>query len=96
MQANISINCRGCSKDVLMSEVSLDEDEGVYLCDTCIDRKTRYDEPVSTVSSVKSKVLDQPTLIQYVCMDCNYSFSRKESRNVETCPYCAKSNLVVK
>lgn len=95
MQTNISVSCRGCSKDVLMSEVTLDDSSGVYLCNSCVNRRNKYaKEPEKTRS--ESKVIDQPSLVNYVCMDCNYSFTRKDSISVSNCPYCAKSNLVVK
>lgn len=96
MQANINVSCRGCSKDVLMSDVTLDEDSGVYLCNYCVNRNNKYDSKPKNNQELKSKVIDQPSLTNYVCMDCNYSFTRKESITVHKCPYCAKPNLVVK
>jgi DNA-directed RNA polymerase subunit RPC12/RpoP len=45
--------------------------------------------------SVRKTVERTEPMIKYICTNCKYKFSRKQSQDVSKCPYCGKNAIVV-
>ena len=63
------------------------------MCRNCLERK-----PVQKQEPAKSETKSQkqePSLKEYFCKECKYSFSRAKHIIVSTCPYCGSSGYLM-
>lgn len=98
------IICRSCGRKTLMENMRADGDN--MICMDCykksagaksvtsvFGKKPVENEPFKPAKS-KGKVEKSEKMIRYICTNCKYKFSRKESQSVEKCPYCSKNTIV--
>lgn len=105
---NLLIICRSCGRKTLMHNMRPDSDGENMICMDCYKKKgtatpitsifgkkevhnAPYEPPVHKTDKapVKEKML------KYVCTNCKYKFSRKESQHVEKCPYCGRNTVMI-
>jgi DNA-directed RNA polymerase subunit RPC12/RpoP len=105
----VTLKCYRCGKDndvVDMRYAALNR----MICKTCMEkgRNPPINDPVSSKKSKFStfepkKDINSPKedikepIVEYVCSGCHYTFKRKKSANVFSCPYCnAEGTLELK
>lgn len=103
---NLLIICRVCGRKVLMHNMRLDDDKENMICNDCYKKKASGIQPTSVLTrkAVENKPYDSPKgksaktksekMLRYICTNCKYKFSRKESQQVAKCPYCGKNSIV--
>lgn len=100
---NLLIICRSCGRKQLMHNMRPADDGEHMICvdcdkkgvsikgETTISKKVAENDAVNTFRNKKEKT---EKMIKYICSECKYKFSRKESQHVEKCPYCGKNNVL--
>ncbi|HEY9701378.1 MAG TPA: hypothetical protein V6C58_02975 [Allocoleopsis sp.] len=100
---NLLIVCRSCGRKVLMHNMRPDSTGENMVCVDCYKKASqtqpRYvslkeaaaeaEKPKKPVSTSKEPVN------HYICTGCKYKFSKKVSQEVNKCPYCGKTSIVV-
>ena len=106
---NLLIICRSCGRKTLMHNMRPYNDGENMICVECLKKKGPSVTPVSnifakkTISnspsdaplSKKNKTEHKEKMIKYICTNCKYKFSRKESQSVEKCPYCGRDSIMI-
>lgn len=92
------IICRLCGRKVLMHNMRPDGEN--MICADCYKKgapapvKRGIDNTPYVPPKTKGKVEKSEKMTRYICTNCKYKFSRKESQKVEKCPYCSKNTIV--
>jgi DNA-directed RNA polymerase subunit RPC12/RpoP len=98
---NLLIVCRSCGRKVLMHNMRPDGTGENMICVDCYKRNS----PAKTMS-IKEAAAEQTSqgtrkvverkepMMKYLCTNCKYKFSRKQSQEVGKCPYCGKTSIV--
>jgi DNA-directed RNA polymerase subunit RPC12/RpoP len=102
---NMLIICRSCGRKVLMHNMRPADDGEHMICldcynkgasmstETTIQKKAIENQPFSGPRKKTEKTKSEK-MFKYICTNCKYKFSRKESQPVEKCPYCGKQTIV--
>jgi len=61
--------------------------------ETTLSEKAKETEPFSGPRK-KKETTKSEKMFKYICTNCKYKFSRKESQPAEKCPYCGKQTIV--
>jgi DNA-directed RNA polymerase subunit RPC12/RpoP len=98
---NLLIVCRSCGRKVLMHNMRPDSTGENMICVDCYRRNS----PAKTMSISEAAAEQTPKpvkrpertekMVKYICTACKYKFSRKETQEVNKCPYCEKNAIVV-
>lgn len=99
---NLLIVCRSCGRKVLMHNMRPDSTGENMVCVDCYKRNS----PSKTMSISEAAAEQSPKLarkvvertepmMKYICTNCKYKFSRKQSQEVSKCPYCGKNTIVL-
>lgn len=99
---NLLIICRSCGRKTLMHNMRPSADGENMICIECAKKGISLKSEVSlskAASELKSKSNKESKsksekMVKYLCTNCKYKFSRKESQQVEKCPYCGKNTIV--
>lgn len=101
---NLLIICRACGRKQLMHNMRSAPDGEHMICVDCAKKGASISSeiPLRKVventpfhgGKVKKETVKSEKMIKYICTNCKYTFSRKESQNVEKCPYCGKHKIV--
>lgn len=101
---NLLIICRSCGRKSLMHNMKPDGEH--MICSECakkgaslssevsIQKKAIENEPFSGPRKKTESAKVTEKMLKYICSNCKYKFSRKESQHVEKCPYCGKNTVV--
>ncbi len=102
---NLLIICRSCGRKSLMHNMRPADDGEHMICvdcarkgasmssETTIQKKAIENQPFSGPRKKKEKTKSEK-IIKFICTNCKYKFSRKESQHVEKYPYCGKQTIV--
>jgi len=101
---NLLIICRACGRKVLMHNMRPDGEN--MICLECYKRKSGVQSAQSIFAKKEventpyhtkeeKKTVKSEKMVRYICTNCKYKFSRKESQHVGKCPYCGKDKIVV-
>lgn len=102
---NLLIICRSCGRKSLMHNMRLADDGEHMICvdcarkgvslssETTIQKKAIENQQFSGLKNKTEKTKSEK-MIKFICTNCKYKFSRKESRHVDKCPYCGKNTIV--
>ncbi len=105
---NLLIICRSCGRKTLMHNMREDTDKENMICIDCYKKKAPASKstlgifgkkivensPYDSPAAKKEKAPIKERMIKYICTNCKYKFSRKESQQVEKCPYCGKMTII--
>ncbi len=82
--------CYKCNREYETNEIRF-TGTNKFECVYCLGIKTRQIEPVQ-----HKKVEEKPKeeIVEYTCGNCNYSFKRKKSALITSCPYCNKEGTL--
>jgi DNA-directed RNA polymerase subunit RPC12/RpoP len=96
---SLNLKCYKCGEEYPATEMRY-VDTKKMVCRHCLDRnkdvkkgKISEDERKKPIRALVEEE-EQEKVVSYNCTACKYSFKRKESVNVTTCPYCGKSGKV--
>jgi len=106
---NLLIICRSCGRKTLMHNMRPDSDGENMICVDCLKKKSTVKAATGIFgkADVENTPFTSPTekrvhkteqkekMVKYLCTNCKYKFSRKESQAVEKCPYCGKSTIIL-
>ncbi|MGV8150263.1 MAG: hypothetical protein ACP5NV_00905 [Candidatus Woesearchaeota archaeon] len=102
---NLLIICRSCGRKSLMHNMRPADDGEHMICvdcakkgsslssETTISKKALENTPFSGPRKKVEKTTVEK-MIKFICTNCKYKFSRKESQHVAKCPYCGKQTIV--
>lgn len=101
LQKEVLISCRKCKKRFPMNELKYDKNGEDLVCSECFDMGRTPQETASNMKNVSPSRLvrtgprnfSEQTSIKYICMDCQYKFTRRKDYEVFKCPYCEGMNL---
>ncbi len=63
------------------------------MCRNCLERKpVQKQEQVKVVT--KAKKQEEPSMKDYFCKECKYSFRRAKHLSITACPYCDSSGSI--
>lgn len=98
---NLLIICRSCGRKTLMHNMRPSADGENMICVDCAKKgvSLKSEVPLSKAASElnsrsKENKFKSEKMIRYLCTNCKYKFSRKESQHVEKCPYCGRTTIV--
>ncbi len=104
---NLLVVCRSCGRKSLMHNMRPDSSGENMICLECNNKGTlakaesffgSKKPATNTAFHSDAKPAAKPVnekLIKYICTNCKYKFERKESRHVDKCPYCGKTNIML-
>ncbi len=84
--------CKRCGDEVAWSNLKYDSRDNDAVCSECFEiLEKKY-----TRQKKNEPVVTEQKMAKYICGDCKYNFSLKESSKIaRMCPYCSKPNLMV-
>ena len=97
---DMRIKCFKCGNQYTMDMMRMNLDGKNLVCKNCLDRKPvkkedmKKPEPVKSAQESKKQAVNEGTK-EYFCKECKYSFSRSKHLEIDTCPYCGKSDSLM-
>ncbi|GIU69444.1 MAG: hypothetical protein KatS3mg002_0680 [Candidatus Woesearchaeota archaeon] len=100
---NLLIICRACGRKQLMHNMRPAPDGEHMICVDCAKKGASISSEIPLRKAVentpfkshkKKETVKSEKMIKYICTNCKYKFSRKESQHVERCPYCGKQTIL--
>ena len=104
--SDVLIKCFKCGKSYPTSDMRFkSSNNNDLICKYCLNKTAPpsvHPEPKQMINPVKNEGYSMPKrrvessqvidkMVEYKCGNCGYSFKRKSSADVSTCPYCGKS-----
>ncbi len=88
---DLRIKCYKCGNEHTMDMMRMDPKGKNLVCRTCLDRKPSHKIDAKSSESEKH---EEPSIKEYFCKECRYSFKRANHLVISTCPYCGSSGSV--
>ena len=107
MPDDVMLKCRLCGKNTPVKGMRYHKSGQYLICRDCSDRQGGGAIKSGTTqvggskaplqkSETARRITSQKTgQINYKCTSCGYKFSRKESIDVSSCPYCSRETIEV-
>ena len=99
---NDLISCKSCKKQVSVSQLKADKTGRGFVCLDCYNKQHSKVEKPSKVEEmyegIETREIKRPNYTKrgYRCYACNYKFESFSFKEGKMCPYCGRSNTVVK
>ena len=87
---DVKIKCFKCGTEHPMGMMRMNPNGKSLVCRPCLERGSSKKEPMQQAKN------QEPTIKEYFCKDCKYSFKRAKHLAVSTCPYCGSGSLMIK
>ena len=89
---DVKIKCFKCGNEYAMDMMRMDQNGKNLVCRKCLERGSAQKGSKAMQSASKQ----EPSIKEYFCKECKYSFKRAKHLAVSTCPYCNSGSLMIK
>ncbi len=97
----VQITCQSCRQKFPMKKLKYDKNGEDLICNDCFDSSRSPEEAVKDMKNVKPKLLvktgprafPEQVTTKYICMSCQYKFTRQKDYEIFKCPYCDSQKL---
>lgn len=92
---DVRIKCYKCGNEHAMNMMRMAPDGKNLMCRNCLERKPaqKLDQ---AKTEAKSQKYEEPSMKEYFCKACKYSFKRAKHLAISTCPYCGSGSVMGK
>jgi len=101
MENEVLITCQSCRQKFPMKELKYDKNGEDLICNECFGSSRSPEEAKKDMKNMNPETLEktgprkftQQISTKYICMSCQYKFTRQKEYEVFKCPYCDSENL---